>query len=58
MLVRWKDGTESVMRLKELKENYPVEVAQYAYVGIVLTRYARCISGDGSTRYQIRKFAH
>jgi len=30
MLVQWKDGTESVVRLKELKENYPVDVAQYA----------------------------
>jgi len=30
MLVRWKDGTESVVQLKELKEGYPVEVAQYA----------------------------
>lgn len=30
MRVRWTDNTESVVRLKELKETYPVEVAQYA----------------------------
>lgn len=30
LLVRWKDGSEDVTRLGELKESYPVEIAKYA----------------------------
>jgi len=29
-LVRWKDGRQDVVRLKDIKESYPVEVASYA----------------------------
>jgi hypothetical protein len=30
LLVQWKDGSQSVVRLSDMKESYPVEVAQYA----------------------------
>jgi hypothetical protein len=30
LLVMWKDGTESWVNLKELKESFPVELAEYA----------------------------
>ena len=30
MLVRWKDGTESWVKLSEMKESHPVEVAEFA----------------------------
>ena len=29
-LVRWKDGTESWVKLAELKDSYPVDVAEFA----------------------------
>ena len=30
LLVQWKDGTESWVHLKDLKESHPVELAEYA----------------------------
>ena len=30
LLVRWRDGTESWVKLSDMKESYPVEVAEYA----------------------------
>ena len=30
LLVHWKDGIESWVHLKYLKESYPVELAKYA----------------------------
>ena len=30
LLIRWKDGSESWIHLKNLKEFHPVEVADYA----------------------------
>ena len=30
LLVRWKDGSESWIHLKDLKESHPVELAEYA----------------------------
>jgi hypothetical protein len=29
-LVRWKDGTESWVKLAELKDSYPIELAKFA----------------------------
>ncbi len=29
-LVRWKDGQEDVVRLRDIKESYPIEIARYA----------------------------
>ena len=30
LLVRWKDGSESWIHFKDLKESHPVELAEYA----------------------------
>ena len=30
LLVKWKDGSESWIHLKDLKEPHPVELAEYA----------------------------
>ena len=30
LLVKWKDGSESCIHLKDLKESHPIEVAEYA----------------------------
>jgi len=30
LLIRWKDGSESVVRLADIKESYPMEIAQFA----------------------------
>jgi len=57
LLVRWKDGSEDVVRLRDIKESYPVDVAKYAvnnkidrepgfayWVPYVLKKQARMIS--------------
>jgi hypothetical protein len=36
MLVSWKDGTSSWVPLKDLKEAYPVQVAEYALANKIL----------------------
>jgi hypothetical protein len=30
LLVEWKDGSTDLLPLKDLKESYPVQVAEYA----------------------------
>jgi len=30
MLVRWKDNSETWMPLKDMKESYPIETAEFA----------------------------
>jgi hypothetical protein len=30
LLVNWKDGTESWVKLAELKDSYPIELAEFA----------------------------
>ena len=30
LLVRWKDGNETWMKLSDMKESYPIETAEYA----------------------------
>ena len=30
LLVKWKDGSETWVHLKDLKESHPVDVAEYA----------------------------
>ena len=39
-LVQWKDGTQSWLLLKDMKESYPVEVAEYAIAKSIATEPA------------------
>ena len=42
ILVRWKDGTEQWVPLRLLKDNYPVEMAEYAKVNQIDAEPAFC----------------
>ena len=67
-LVRWRDGSESVVRLKELMESYPVKVAQYAkdnsidkeegfwWTAYTLKKAARIIAKIKTRNVRLEKF--
>ena len=40
MLVEWKDGSTSWMKLKDLKESIPIEVAEYAVANRIFEKPA------------------
>ena len=42
LLVRWKDGSEQWIPLKRLKENYPVQTAEYAKANAIDDEAAFC----------------
>ena len=50
-LVTWKDGTESWVKLKELKESFPVKLAEYAEARELLEQPAFA----WWTKYTLRK---
>ena len=68
LLVRWKSGLESVCRLSELKESYPVEIAEYArehdllkesafwWAPYVLKKAKRIISKIKTRNIRLEKF--
>jgi hypothetical protein len=40
LLVEWKDGSMDLLPLKDLKESYPVQVAEYAVANKIVEQLA------------------
>ena len=43
MLVRWKDQTESWIKLSDMKESHPVEMAEFTKLGDIDDKPAFCL---------------
>jgi hypothetical protein len=48
MLIRWKGNTTSWVKLSDVKDSHPIEVAEYAVANKIVEQPAFCVVGQTS----------